>query len=667
VHLTLGTLERTSAGAQTSAPAAVTAGTIVIIGNGMVGHRLCRRLAEDGTTSRVRVVVFGEEREPAYDRVHLTDAFSGRHESELCLAPPAWYAAHGIALRLDEPVVAIDRETRCVSTAAGDVLSYTRLVLATGSTPHVPPIEGRTLSRVFVYRTLQDLRAIRAAAATARTAAVIGGGLLGLEAARALQRQGLRVTVIESAAGLMPAQLDADTGRELARQVADAGLEILTGTMTRRIADEDGRRVLHFTGGDSRVADLVVIATGVRPRTELAARCGLALTPEGAVAVDDALRTSDPTIHAIGECAAHRGQMYGLVAPGYEMADALALMLAGDTVTFRGAVPAVKLKMMGVSVVSAGEPLNDGSGTRFHANGVARIIKLRDGRIVGALGVGTWPDFGQVQEAVARGRRVWPWQRVRFAASGRLWPERDDLPVTSWEPQAVVCHCLGVTRGQIGAACAPGPANVETIVSRTGASTLCGSCRPLLEQLAMTGAWAPGRIAIGLLSVSVAAIVLGAVIVAMPPVPFAPSFAPAFRVDELWRNTWYRQVTGFTLIGFTVLAALLTVRKRWKHVAALGSFSAWRMVHLVLGLVTLMTLAVHTGGRLGDNLNLALMTSFSMVNVVGAVAGGVTALESRAGTRRWRRMRATLVAAHVMAMWPLPLLLIFHVLSVYYF
>jgi nitrite reductase (NADH) large subunit len=383
--------------------------------------------------------------------------------------------------------------------------------------------------------------------------------------------------------------------------------------------------------------------------------------------VDDRLRTSDPNIFAIGECASHRSHIYGLVAPGYDMADALAQHLIGVAAVFRGSTPATRLKLLGVDVATAGEPLERGFAIRFHADGIYRLLRVDRGRLVGALGVGDWPEFSRIQDATTRRIRTWPWQIARFERTGTLWSTARDLPVTDWPSHAVVCNCLSVTQGQIAAACAQRVVTVESLVERTGASTLCGSCRPLLEQLASAGAMRPARIPATLLVTSVAALALAAALLMTAPVPFAISIQDTFQPDVLWRNGTYRQVSGFALLVLSVLASLLSLRKRWRAVSSLGAFPGWRVVHVLIGTLTLATLAVHTGARLGNNLNFALMISFGTLNVLGGLAGGLTAIEQRLGGRAGRRFRAALVTAHVLAIWPLPTLVAFHVLSVYYF
>ena len=640
--------------------------TLVVVGNGMVGHRLCRRLVEHGAARRSRIVVLGEEPRPAYDRVHLTEMFAGRDADDLALAPAGWYEAAGIDLVLGDPAVAVDRDAQVVRSASGRVIRYSHLVLATGSSPYIPPIEGAALPGVLVYRTVRDVCAIRERARTSRSAAVIGGGLLGLEAASALRRLGVAVTVVEAAAALMPTQLDQHGGKTLEARIVSLGIDVLTAAITRRIEADGGRRVLHVGGGARVTVDMVVIAAGIRPRSELAAACGLATGHDGGVIVDDRLRTSDPNISAIGECASHRSRVYGLVAPGYAMADALATNLTGGSASFAGAAPPARLKLLDVDVASIGEPLEARGSIRFRTEGTYRVLRIERSRLAGALGVGEWPELGRIQDAIAVRARVWPWQAERFQRTGMLWGRLQDSPAAEWPPEAVVCNCLSVTRRQIDAARAAGASCVSSIVERTGASTLCGSCHPLLVQLSGADAPRPARIARGLLVASAAALAVAAAVALVDPIPFSSSVLDPSPLDVLWRNGSYRETTGFLTVGLALLASILTVRKRWRRVSA-GAYPAWRLGHAVLGVLTLAMVGVHTGARFGDNLNLALMSSFGAVNVLGAAAGGLTAVEQRFGAGAGRRCRSAVTLLHVLALWPLPVLIAFHVLSAYYF
>jgi nitrite reductase (NADH) large subunit len=352
------------------------------------------------------------------------------------------------------------------------------------------------------------------------------------------------------------------------------------------------------------------------------------------------------------------------------MADALALNLTGRPAKFTAQRTVTKLKMLGVDVAAAGDPLDSGRAVRSHTAAGYRLLRLDGGRLAGALGVGPWKEFSRIQDATLRRARVWPWQIARFERTGSLWRSRRDLPVTEWASDAVVCNCMTVTRGQLSAAIGGRrTVTVQALIDCTGASTLCGSCRPLLAELAGAGPQSVGRIGWSLLAGSLLALALAAMLMQASPVPPADSVQGGWRVDvdALWRNGTYRQISGFSLLGLAALASLLSIRKRWRRARSAGSFPAWRLAHVLLGAVTLAALAAHTGARTGENLNFLLMACFSAVNVIGGAAGGLTALEQRLGTAAGRRLRTAMVTAHILAMWPLPVLLTLHVVSVYYF
>jgi nitrite reductase (NADH) large subunit len=463
--------------------------TLVVIGNGMMSYELCRRLVLCGAVKEaLRVVVFGEEPRPAYDRVHLTELLAGKSEADLTLAPAGWYAEHGIELRVGDPVVAIDREECVARSAAGATVPYDRLVLCTGSRPFVPPIVGADLPGVFAYRTVEDLRAILRYAGGAERAAIVGGGLLGLEAARAVRALGLEVHVVEAGAWLLPRQLDAVGARLVRERMEALGVRVRTGARTARI--EGSRhgaapeRVLHFHDGASLAAELVVMAAGIRPRGELAGEAGLALAPNGGVLVDDHLATADPRIFAVGECASHRGITYGLAPPGYRMIEVLVDNLVGGVATFSGADRSARLKLLGVAVASLGRPdEHDTPGSAVHtylAGGVYRKLVIADGRIAGAVAVGEWDDLPRVEDALTDPRRFSFWDMRRFRGTGTLWLKSESPPVHEWPADALVCGCLGVRRGALTEAELAGCATVEALTARTGAGSMCGSCQPLL-------------------------------------------------------------------------------------------------------------------------------------------------------------------------------------------
>lgn len=459
--------------------------TLVVVGNGMICHALCRRLVHcEVTRGDLRVVVFGEERRPAYDRVRLTELLAGRAEDDLTLAPAAWYEEQGVEIHLGDPVVAIDRDECLVRSRSGRTVSFDRLVLATGSRPFVPPIPGAEGEGVLVYRTVDDLHAVAARAARSRSAAVIGGGLLGLEAARAVHALGLEVHVIEASPGLLRRQLDPAASRLLGALIEALGVRVRTSTRTRRIEARPDAFTLHFADESRLDVDMVILAAGVRPRDELASAAGLAVAGAGGVLVDDHLQTSDPRVFAVGECASHRGVTYGLLAPGLAMIDVLVNNLGGGDAAFTGASTSARLKLLGVQVASLGRPDEaETPGAAAHAylaGDVYRKLVIKDGRIIGALAVGAWDDLPRVEDAIAEPRRFSFWDLRRFRGTGSLFLRSESPPVHAWPPEALVCGCLGVRRGALTEAEIQGCATVDAIAAHTGAGTMCGSCRPLL-------------------------------------------------------------------------------------------------------------------------------------------------------------------------------------------
>ncbi|HVU84081.1 MAG TPA: FAD-dependent oxidoreductase, partial [Puia sp.] len=302
---------------------------LIVIGNGMAGYKFCEKLVTR-SPGQFEITVFGEEPRPAYDRVHLSAFFAGKTAEDLSLAPADWYSANGIVLHLADPVIGIDRETRTVHSFKGVVCYYDILVFATGSAAFIPSIPGIDKQGVFIYRTIEDLEMIGSFAQHINKATVIGGGLLGLEAAKALLDLGVRDTqVIEYASRLMPKQIDSAGSRILSAKLADLGLSVYTNSSTTAVLGNEWISGLQFANGEKLETEMLVISAGIRPRDELAGLCGLQTGNRGGIVVNDLLQTSDPSIYAIGECALHRDVIYGLVAPGYEMAEVLASNLCG--------------------------------------------------------------------------------------------------------------------------------------------------------------------------------------------------------------------------------------------------------------------------------------------------------------------------------------------------
>jgi nitrite reductase (NADH) large subunit len=651
------------------APRANPAPTLVVIGNGMAGHKLCERLRSLAGPEKFRIVVFGEERQPAYDRVHLTSYLPDGAADKLLLAPQDWYAANDIELNLGDSAVAVDRERKVVRAASGKEVAYDQLVFATGSRAFVPPLPGKELSGVFVYRTIEDLRGIREYASSCKRAAVLGGGLLGVEAAKALHDLGLETWIVERGVSLLARQLDPQAGALLQTHVEKLGLHVCNQRETQSIEALGDDRLLQFNTGECLRVQLVVVAVGIRPRDELAAACGLELGSRGGIRINDALQTSDPNIYAIGECAAHRGVIYGLAAPGYQMADLLADNLVGKRRKYTGSDQSTRLKLTGIEVSTLGDfQANGDESVNWQGIVGSRRLVLEKGRLVGATAIGDWPEAVRIHELAERKARIWRWQKGRFARSGKLWAAESAPHVSQWAANALVCNCVGVRRGLLSAACAEGCATVEALARRTGASTVCGSCKPLLAQLVGAPAWLNDVPGLKPLAVACAvALLLALSFFLVPPIAFADSVqSKLHQFDVLWREGFWKQVSGFTLVGLTLISLVLSLRKRIKRFT-FGEFGHWRAVHAVLGTISLVALVTHTGFRLGNNFNFVLMLNFVALALVGALAGAVTAVERRLSPGAAKRLRAFWTGTHIAMAWPLPVLVGLHVVIAYYF
>ncbi|MBA0127958.1 nitrite reductase large subunit [Haloechinothrix sp. YIM 98757] len=467
--------------------------TLVVVGNGMVGHRLVEAVRAADVAGDWHVVVLAEEARPAYDRVGLSSYVDSWDAGALVLPGADHATDERVELRLGDPASAVDTERKVVTTASGAEQPYDALVLATGSRPFVPPVPGHDLPGCFVYRTIDDLDAIHAAARRARdghgraSGIVVGGGLLGLEAAKALRDMDLSPHVVEMAPRLMPLQIDDGGGALLARLVTELDVTVHTATSTAEIVRDGNRLVARLGNGTDLDADLVVFSAGIRPRDDLARSCGLEIAERGGVLVDEQCRTGTADVYAIGECAAVQGTTYGLVAPGYAMAEAVAAQLtSGHPATFPGADTSTKLKLLGVDVASFGDAHAETEGALevvvndAVAGTYKKLVVSDDGTtLLGGVLVGDTGEFNTLRTLVGRALPDDPAAILSpdGAAGGGVGV--DALP-----DEAQVCSCNAVTKGAITSAVHEGGCeSVSGLKACTGAGTGCGSCVPLLSKL----------------------------------------------------------------------------------------------------------------------------------------------------------------------------------------
>lgn len=462
---------------------------LIVIGHGMVGHKLLESLVEAGAHD-YDITVLGEEPRPAYDRVHLSEFFSGKSAAELSLVPEGFFDRDNLLLRLNARVVHIDRLAKTVTDSTGEVLAYDKLVLATGSAPFVPPIPGNDRADCLVYRTIDDLEAMQACGTRASIGTVLGGGLLGLECAKALRDLGLETHVVEFAPSLMAVQVDAAGGQMLRGRIEGLGVAVHTGKNTQQIvAGEHTTHRMLFTDGTHLDTDMIVFSAGIRPRDELARACGLEIGPRGGIVVDDTCRTSDPDIFAIGECALAGGRIYGLVAPGYEMARTVAAALQGRPATFAGADTSTKLKLLGVDVASLGDAHGQTEGSRAYQYTDERrqvykklVVSGCGKYLLGGVMVGEAAEYGTLLQMMLN--------RIELPPSPEflILPQADGtarpgLGVEALPDSAQICSCNNVTKGDLCTAVAAGATTIGALKSCTRAGTSCGGCVPLATQL----------------------------------------------------------------------------------------------------------------------------------------------------------------------------------------
>jgi nitrite reductase (NADH) large subunit len=459
---------------------------VVVIGNGMVGQRFLEQLVKRG--GEFEITAFCEEPRPAYDRVQLTSFFSGKSASDLSVVEKNFFEKAGVTLRLNDVVLGVDPGRKVVRSARYRDVPYDKLIFATGSYPFVPPLPGRDRRDCFVYRTIEDLEVITAAAARTKVGVVIGGGLLGLEAAKALTDLGLETHIVEFAPRLMSVQLDDAAGRLLRRKIEALGVTVHVAKNTKEILQgQKSRNRLVFTDGTSLETDVVVFSAGIRPRDELARAAGLAVGERGGIRINSRCQTTNPDIYAVGECALWEGRIFGLVAPGYQMAEVAARHIAGEAqVQFLGADMSTKLKLMGVDVASIGDAhasTPDALSYVYTDEVVYKKLVVSGDRrsLLGAILLGDASDYGTLLQMVLNPMPLpeHPEELILPHRSSSLKGFGVDLLPDS----ALVCSCNGVSKGAICAAIADGCTSIGSLKTKTKAATSCGGCGPLAKQI----------------------------------------------------------------------------------------------------------------------------------------------------------------------------------------
>lgn len=471
--------------------------TVIVIGNGMVGYKFCEKFVAQKEYRNFKLLVFGDEPRPAYDRVHLSEFFENQNAKALEMASEDWYTKNGIELMINERVADINRDNKTITTANNRNFSYDYLVLATGSSAFVPPIKGVEKEGVFVYRTIEDLESMLAYAAKLKStkpkakAAVLGGGLLGLEAGKAVMDMGLEPHIVEFAPKLMPRQLDSRSSQVLQLKLESIGLHIHLSKATNQILGDKFITGMEFGEDDVLDVDMLIISAGIRPRDELGKACGLEIGVRGGIVVNNKMQTSDEYIYAIGEIALYNQMIYGLVAPGYEMASVAVDQIIGNAnnIMSESIDMSTKLKLIGVDVASFGNPFMP--ATKGHSvifeNKTQHLYKrinvsLDGKKLLGGILVGDATDYSMLHQIYLNGMPIPsdPSQLILPAGDGAAsFGSVIDLP-----DAAVVCSCEAVTKAQVCCAVKDnGKETVKDIAKTTKATTGCGGCKPMVTDL----------------------------------------------------------------------------------------------------------------------------------------------------------------------------------------
>ncbi len=464
---------------------------IVVIGNGMVGHKFLESLVAIDDTQSYNITVLCEEPRAAYDRVYLSSYFAGKTAEDLSLVSEGFFETNKIDIKLNCKAESIDRSAKIVKTQTGETISYDKLVLATGSFPFVPPVPGHDRANCPVYRTIEDLEEIKASAQGAKVGVVVGGGLLGLEAAKALHDLGLETHVVEFAPRLMAVQVDEAGGELLKTKIEELGVKVHTGKNTQNITDGDECfHKMEFADGESLETDVILFSAGIRPQDAIARESEIELGPRGGISINDHCQTSDPDVYAIGECALWGGMIYGLVAPGYNMAKVAAQHITGaGTDTFEGADMSTKLKLMGVDVASIGDCHARTEGALCYSyndevNQVyKKIVVSADKKLLlGAVMIGDADDYGNLLQLALNSIEL-PKNPEALILPSIDGMEKPALGTDALPDTAQICSCNDVSKGAICCSVRDGAQTIGDVKGATTAATACGGCTALVTQV----------------------------------------------------------------------------------------------------------------------------------------------------------------------------------------
>lgn len=639
---------------------------IIIVGNGPVGIKAAQLLLAKSVDSKV--VIFGEERESPYNRVQLSLFLAGK-VSESELDNPVLYKQHENLKEIrGRKIIAIDRVNQSVTDNFGEVTYYSKLILALGSTPVTPEIENIDIEGVHQFRTLADTKCLIARREDSKNFFIVGSGPLGLETATAMKQPSNQVHLLVRSK-LLTKEMGDRAQQILTDHVEASGINVVYHNPIKRVIGDSKVEQVELSNGELIDCDCLIFCVGVKPRIGIAEQAKIE-TRKGIV-VDEFMRTSDENIYAIGECCEFNDVTYGIVSPGFSQAKTCVEHIDGCLQKYQNESAHVEVKFVDYPTGYYGDLMAEEDGCFRYANrlkGIYRKLIIKKGRLVGAIVMGPWEEEEALKYGVKKRQKVTLKALREFEKTGIIFgKEPEQKKVKSLPHDYIICLCEGVTRGELSQAIQSGCRTVETLGQRTCAGTVCGSCKPMLMDLLDEPA--PNlvmRHQKPVLIASIISILFIFITVFFQPLSIADTVQLSWHFEKLWFDNFWKQVSGYSLLGLCLIATALAVRKRWKRMNV-GHVDSWRYAHSIVGILALLVLMIHTGMRLGENLNFTLMATFIGATLTGSLVGVFMARNHHWSDFKLRKHRLWWSRVHHTLLWMLLPLLGFHILSVYYF
>ena len=638
---------------------------IIIIGNGPVGVRAAELILEK--TRHANVVLFGEESCQAYNRVQLSVYLAGGiPKSQLSNRIDADQNGR-LTEYVGHKVTRIDCQNKFIETESGQHFDYSKLILALGSSPRIPKISNIELQGVYQFRTLQDADRLLALKDQCRHIFVVGSGPLGLETAVALKQPTNQVK-LQVREKLLSHDIGAGAQLVLSDYLKATGISLVSKNPIVKLIGRVKIEAAELKDGTRVPCESLILCSGITPNVELATGAGL-VTRQGIV-VDKHGLTNDNNIYAIGECSEFEGMTHGIVAPGLAQAHNCVNHIIGEKQRKPIHVDHIQVKFGDYATAHFGRLLGQDLKAYEYTNrlkGTYRKLIVDEHKVVGAVLVGNWDEQNKIKQAVDSQLTVTDKQLAKFVDSGYLFENVKQPSVKELPEDYLVCLCQSVSRGELSAAIKAGCRTVETLGEKTKAGVTCGSCQPLLANLLDEPA--PNlvmRHQTAILVTSILSILLIVLTVIFEPLEITQTVQMNWHIEKIWFDGFWKKVSGFSLLGLCIIAAALGLRKRWKRFN-FGHVDQWRYVHSIVGVVALIMLMIHTGMRMGENLNLILMMVFLAATTTGSLVGVFMAKNHHWSDIKLAKHRLWWSRVHHTLLWMLPPLLGFHILSAYYF